>query len=208
MKLLALGATGGIGLEIVRQALEQSHAVTVFVRSTARLGAWLERINTFRRNLLNVDELVQVVGGQDAILSAFGPRVPISKADSDLLQRFGVALTGAMIYAGVRRVVVVSTAFLFEDSIIPPAYLFGRLFFKDLVADASRMEEAFVKSKLDWIIVRPPQLTDKPRTGQYRVQEGHLPRFGFNISRADVADFMIKSATNGGALRTIVEVTN
>lgn len=49
------------------------------------------------------------------------------------------------------------------------------------------------ESSLDWTIVRPPQLTDKLFTGTYRVRENHLPYFGFTISRADVADFMIKT---------------
>ena len=33
MKLVVLGATGGTGLEIIRQAVERGHSVTAFVRS-------------------------------------------------------------------------------------------------------------------------------------------------------------------------------
>ena len=53
------------------------------------------------------------------------------------------------------------------------------------------MERIFAQSELDWTLVRPPELTDKPYTRKYRVREGHLPRFGFKVSRADVADFML-----------------
>jgi hypothetical protein len=80
-----------------------------------------------------------------------------------------------MRHANVRRVVVVSTAFLFKDSITPPAYLVGRLFFPAIVVDAAAMERVFGESELDWTIVRPPRLTDKPHTGKYRVRDGHLP---------------------------------
>jgi hypothetical protein len=45
----------------------------------------------------------------------FGPRVPISKADANLLRNFATALTTAMQHAGVRRAVIVSTAFMFKD---------------------------------------------------------------------------------------------
>ena len=113
-----------------------------------------------------------------------------------------------MLHAKTRRVVVVSVAFLFKDSIVPPAYLFGRLFFRDLVADASGMEDVFRKSGLEWTIVRPPQLTDKPRTGNYRIREDHLPRFGFKIARADVADFMIRIVENRNSIGKIVGVCN
>lgn len=132
----------------------------------------------------------------------------MSKADADLLERFAVTLTGAMRNAGVQRVVVESTAFLFKDSIIPPTNLFGHLFFSGIVADATAMEEIIAGSKLDWTLVRPPRLADKPRAGGYRVMEGHLPRFGFSISRADVADFMIGSAEKGTFIKKVVGVCN
>jgi putative NADH-flavin reductase len=70
------------------------------------------------------------------------------------------------------------------------------------------MEQIFADSKLDWTLVRPPRLTDKAHTGNYRVQEGHLPRFGFTISRADVADFMIGSAEKVTFVRKVVGVSN
>ncbi len=74
-----------------------------------------------------------------------------------------------------RFVTAISVAFLFKDAIIPPAYLFGRLFFKNIVVDSAGMEEIVQNSGLDWTIVRPPRLTDGPRTGKYRQREGHLP---------------------------------
>ena len=110
--------------------------------------------------------------------------------------------------ASVKRIVVVSTAFLFRDSIIPPTYLFGRLFFPAIVIDAEGMERTIRASGLDWTIVRPPQLTDKPFTGNYRVREGHLPRFGFNISRADLADCFIKALENRASLKKILGASN
>ena len=192
-KLVVLGATGGTGLEIVRQAVDRGHSVMAFVRSPERLKAFRDRITVRQGDLLNPAELEAIIRDHDAVLSGFGPRAPRSKADADLLRRFAAALASAMPRAGVRRVVVESVAFLFKDSVIPPAYLLGRLLFADTVADASEMERIFQQSELDWTIVRPPRLTDKPYTGRYRVREGHLPRFGFTISRADVADFMIKT---------------
>lgn len=208
MKLVVLGATGGTGLEIVRQAIEHGHSVTAFVRSPDRLRAFRDRITVQQGDLLNSAELERVIQGHDAVLSAFGPRVPVSNADANLLQQFTLALTSAMLRTEVRRVVVESVAFMFRDSIVPPAYLLGRLFFPRTVADASAMEQVLGESELDWTILRPPELTDKPYTGKYRVREGHLPRFGFKISRADVADFMVKVVENRSSIRKIVGVCN
>ena len=208
MKLVILGATGGTGLELVRQAIEHGHFVTALVRSPERLEAFRNRITIKQGDVLNSTELEQAIQNHDAVISAFGPRVPVSKADEHLLEQFAVALTGAMRGSGVRRVVVESVAFLFKDSIMPPAYFLGRLLFPRTVADASAMERVFSKSELDWTMVRPPELTDKPYTGKYRVREGHLPRFGFKISRADVADFMIKVVEGRSSIRKVVGVCN
>jgi putative NADH-flavin reductase len=208
MKLIVLGATGGIGLEIVSQALQHGHAVTAFVRSEERLKPFRDRLTIRQGDLLNSSELEQAIGGQDAVVSGFGPRVPISKGDANLLRDFALALTRAMHKAVVRRVAILSTAFLFRDSIVPPTYLFGRLFFPGIVLDASAMERVFRESDLDWTIIRPPQLTDKLYTGNYRVREDHLPRFGFNISRADVADCLLKSVEDRAFVGRVFGVSN
>jgi putative NADH-flavin reductase len=208
VKLVVLGATGGTGLEIVRQALDRGHNVTAFVRSPERLKPFWDRITVKQGDLLNSAELESVIGGHDAVLSAFGPRLPVSKADANLLQRFAVSLTGAMAHVGVRRAVIESVAFLFKDSLLPPAYLLGRLLFPRVVADASAMERVFSESTLDWTMVRPPELTDKPYTGKYRMKEGHLPRFGFSISRADVAALMTKLVEDHSSIRKVVGVSN
>lgn len=208
MKLLVLGATGGIGLEIVRQAIDHGHTVTALVRSPERLKPFQDRIAIKCGDLLNSSELEQAIAGHDAVLSAFGPRVPIAKSDANLLRDFALALTTAMQQVGVRRVVVVSTSFLFRDSLLPPTYLVGRLFFRDVMLDSAAMERTIIGSGLDWTIVRPPQLTDKSYTGRYRIREGHHPRFGFNISRADVADFFLKTVGDRASERKIFGVSN
>src|SRR6266481_3177635 len=88
-------------------------------------------------------EIVRLAIEHGHSVTAFGPRLPVPKADANLLRQFGGALTSAMPQAGVKRVVVESVAFLFKDSIIPPAYLFGRLLYPSVVADASAMEKLF-----------------------------------------------------------------
>ena len=102
MKIVVLGATGGIGLEIVRQAIQQGHSVTAFVRSPERLESFADRIAIKQGDLLNPAELAKAISGRDAIPSGFGPRVPIAKTDANLLGSFASALTTAMHHAAVR----------------------------------------------------------------------------------------------------------
>ena len=143
MKLIILGATGGTGLELVRRSLVHGHSVTAFVRAANRLEEFRGRITIKQGDLLDQNGLAEVLRGQDAVLSGFGPRVPIAKIDVHLLKEFATVLTGAMRDARLRRAVIISTAFLFKDSIIPPTYLLGKLLFPTVVADSAALEDIF-----------------------------------------------------------------
>lgn len=208
MKLVVLGATGGVGREIIRQAIERRHAITAFARNLQRLAKFGDRILAIQGDPLNSAELQPIIAGQDAILAAFGPPIPVPPSDTHLMLRFASALIDAMLRVGTRRLILVSTAFLFRDAIIPPAYLVGRLFFSGIVTDAAAMEAIVRKSTSEWTIARPPRLTDKRRTGAYRAHKGRLPPLGFSISRADVADFMIGTVEQGSYIRKVVGISN
>jgi putative NADH-flavin reductase len=184
--------------------MERGHSVTALVRSPEKLHAYRGSITIKRGSPLNVAELAEILEGQECVLSAFGPRVPIAKTDHHLLRDFATALTTAMMRAGIKRAIIESTAFLFKDSVLPPTYLFGRLLFPSVVADATGMEQIFKGSELNYTLVRPPRLTNGPHTGNYRVCEGHLPRFGFTISRADVADCFLNVLDDPQTIKTVL----
>jgi uncharacterized protein YbjT (DUF2867 family) len=70
------------------------------------------------------------------------------------------------------------------------------------------MERVIQTSELDWTLVRPPRLTDTPSRGKYRQRLSHLPRFGFSISRADVADCFLKLVDDPASIRKIIGMSN
>jgi putative NADH-flavin reductase len=74
--------------------------------------------------------------------------------------------------------------------------------------DLAQMEDLIRRSGLDWTIVRPPRLTDKPASGKYRVAyEQNLPR-GMRISRADVAQLMLKVLAQPSSFKQIIGVAD
>lgn len=204
MRVLVLGATGGTGKEIVHQAIDRKHEVTAMVRSPERLGELRDLVQVREGNLLNTIELAASLRGQDAVLSAIGPRVPIARNEEHLLEEFAIALVAAMKQAEVKRVLVESSAFLFKKAIFPPTYLLGRLLFSSVVKDATAMERHFRQSGLSWTLLRPPRLTDGALSRKYRVRIGKLPVSGFTISRADVADCFLKSLEDDNTIGEIV----
>ena len=70
----------------------------------------------------------------------------------------------------------------------------------------TRMEAAVKASGLDWTIVRPPRLTNKPRTGRYQIATNAPLRRGWSIARADLADYILNHLADSAAYRAVVEV--
>jgi putative NADH-flavin reductase len=104
--------------------------------------------------------------------------------------------------SGVRRAVVVSSGLLFEEQNAIGKLLRGTLF-RNLLPDMTALETAMEQDALEWTIVRPPRLTNGPLTKSYSVADGRLPK-GMTVSRACVADFMIKEAERPAHVRQIV----
>jgi putative NADH-flavin reductase len=199
MRVLVLGATGGIGKFLLEFATARGHEVTAFVRSPEKIPLKSERLRAVPGDLLHAEQLAQVLLGQDVVLSAFGPatlRRVTTRGE------FGAALATAMERSGVRRAVVVSSGLLFEEQNAIGKLLRGTLF-RNLLPDMSAMEATLEKDALEWTIVRPPRLTNGPLTKSYSVADGRLPK-GMTVSRACVADFMIKEAERPAHVRQIV----
>jgi putative NADH-flavin reductase len=199
MRVLVLGATGGIGKFVLEFATARGHEVTAFVRSPQKIALKSERLRVVPGDLLHADQLAQVLPGHDVVLSAFGPatlRRVTTRGE------FGVALAAAMEGSGVRRALVVSSGLLFEEQNAIGKLLRGTLF-RNLIPDMTALETAMEQDALEWTIVRPPRLTNGPLTKSYSVADGRLPK-GMTVSRACVADFMIKEAERPAHVRQIV----
>jgi uncharacterized protein YbjT (DUF2867 family) len=73
--------------------------------------------------------------------------------------------------------------------------------------DKARQERAIARSGVEWVIVRPGVLTRGEKRGRTR-HGRHVGNFIWTvrISRADVADFMLKQLSSDIYLRTAVGV--
>ncbi|MDV9199513.1 NAD(P)-dependent oxidoreductase [Streptomyces sp. Wh19] len=194
MRITVFGATGGVGQEIVRQALAAGHEVTAVVRDPARLPVPLSDVQVHTTARMDDPEaLREAVAGRDAVLSALGSRG--RKADG-VAERLTGSVLAAMEAEGVRRLLVVSAAPVGPrpaDDPLPDRLarkVIGAVL-KEVYADLTLMEAALARSATDWTSVRPPKLTDGPLTGKYRTAVGGTPRSGRTVSRADVAHAML-----------------
>ncbi|MFI7286642.1 NAD(P)-dependent oxidoreductase [Streptomyces anulatus] len=204
MRITVFGATGGVGRESVGQALAAGHEVTVVVRDPDRLPEPLDRAALHAAVRLDDPAAVRAaVAGRDAVLSGLGSR---GRKANGIAERLTGQILTAMEAEGVRRLLVVSAMPVGPEAAGDP--LVDRLMRKavgavlaELYADLARMEAALARSATDWTAVRPPRLTDGPRTGVYRHVVGGTPRSSRSISRADVAHAMLALIEDPAAVR-------
>ena len=207
MKLTIFAATGGIGRQLLEQAIAAGHDVTAVARNPRNLSPAPAPV--VAADLASVDPaaLQPAVAGADAVLSALGAR---TKADAGVAARGTKVITEAMRASGVRRIIVVSAAPIgtipSPGRPHPPRHDPGdgfiiryladpivRRALREHYADLARMEDVLRDSDLDWTAVRPPRLTGKPVTGRYRTAYGQNIRRGVFVSRADVAHYMLSA---------------
>jgi putative NADH-flavin reductase len=188
MKVVVFGASGRTGQLVVRQALEKGHRVTAFARALPADPIAHPKLRVVTGDALDRAAVGAAVEGQDAVVSTIGPS---GGGSQTICTESIVNIIKAMKDHGVARLVVLTSAtdmeggFLY-DRIVRP------LFLRKVYEDKERQEMEVFKSGLDWTIVRPPIMRDGPRTGAYRVAIGTPPKGGWRVSRADVAEFMVR----------------
>ena len=200
MKVLVLGATGGTGRLIVRDAVAKGHSVVALVRSKA--SANLPDARMIEGDARDEATLARAMDGCDTVVSALGTGIGFRKVD--LLTVATHALVTAMMRNGVRRLVCIS-ALGVSDSRGHGGFVFDRLFLPLLLSqaykDKERQEAAVRASALDWVLVRPAMLTDDPARGSARAFTDLAGVKGGKIARADVARFVVEQLTTDTWLR-------
>jgi putative NADH-flavin reductase len=221
MKLTIFAATGGIGRQLLEQAVAAGHQVTAVVRNPDKLTG---DVRVVTADLADADPAVleSAVDGADAVLSGLGPR---SNAEAGIASHGTRAIVQAMQATGIRRIVVVSAApvatvpspgrpkpprhdpgdgFLMRHLLSPLV----KAAFRETYADLALMEDVLRDSGLDWTVIRPPRLTDKPLTGRYRTAYGRNLRRGLFVSRADVAQLMLRMLDQPQAIKQAIGIAN
>ena len=197
MKVAIFGSTGGTGRHLVNQALEAGHHVTAFARSPEKLDNKHSNLQILQGDVLDPDSVERSVREQDAVLCSLGlPALNKNKLRADGTKN----ILQAMETAGVKRFIC-QTSLGYGDSeeILPfhMKYIVVPFFLRHAFADHTLQENHIKQSTLDWTIVRPGNLTNGPRTGSYKHGFAADDRsITLKISRADVADFMLKQLTD------------
>ncbi|MGW7517214.1 NAD(P)-dependent oxidoreductase [Streptomyces sp. NPDC054796] len=209
MRITVFGATGGTGVQLVLQALDAGHEVTAVVRDPGRLAVSHERLEVITADVTDAESLVPALEGREAALSGLGS--PHNKG-AGIASEGTRAILRALEQAGVSRYIAVSAAPvgpapegegpLYRKVMLPLV----RRAFRDVYADLAVMEEEIFASAAEWTVVRPPRLTDAPRTERYRRTLGGAVSGGHHIPRSDLAHAMLAMLGDAATVKQVVGV--
>ncbi|MCK9377424.1 MAG: SDR family oxidoreductase [Syntrophobacterales bacterium] len=208
MNILIIGATRGIGLQLLDQALQAGHTVTALVRNPQRLTKQHKRLRVITGDILDPEAVQGAMVGQEAVCLTIGigvtwkPVTVFSAGTRNVLE--------SMRREGVRRLICVTGigagesqghGGLLYDRLVKPLLL------NTIYADKDRQEALIQASEADWTIVRPGFLTNGLLTKKYRVISKLSGVTAGKISRADVADFILEELAANRYLRQSLLLT-
>jgi putative NADH-flavin reductase len=214
MRLVIFGPTGGTGRRLVERAIAEGHEVTALVRNPSRMKARHRRLKIVVGDAFHAAKVREAVAGNEAVISVLGSRQPSNPLHPHRpgnphgpVSAGSANIIAAMKEHGLRRFVC-QTAWGVGESKQDPGFA-GAFFMKVLVppllrdeyAEKEVQEKLLRESDLEWIIVRPMILTNGPWTNEYRVGLDLKPGRRPYISRADVADFLMRQLTDDTFVR-------
>lgn len=195
MNITVIGASAGLGLVTVKRALELGHKVTTLSRRKIDIEP-TENLTVIQGSALNEPDLKRALSGTDAVLVTLGTNNKTGA--TTLFSGFAKTLLEINAQNPIKAPVITLTGFGSGPSRPYLAWYYRMML--DLVlgrvyADKALMEKRIISSSIRWEFVLAWFLTNQPLTEKYRVEP--VLRQGLKIrkiSRADVADYMIKEA--------------
>jgi putative NADH-flavin reductase len=190
MKIAVFGATGATGRLVLARALEAGHEVRAMVRDSGRLPISHEHLHVVVGELADQDAVDATVAGCDVVISTLAGSAG-TPACTDGVR----AILAAMRTKATSRLLVVSAHGAAESRDCSPYVITLRTLLGGRMRDKDAMETLIRQAgDIRWTIARPPALTDGPRTGRYRIGTELKITLTSRLSRADLADFLVRAA--------------
>jgi uncharacterized protein YbjT (DUF2867 family) len=210
MRITVFGATGGTGKQLVGQALAEGDEVVAFARKPSKLNIMDKNLTIVQGELTDQALIERAVKGANAVISVLGPR---GGSKSKPLTEGMQSIIAAMKKQGIRRLIITSTLSA-KDPNDPLNFRtkalvnLVKITMHDAYEEIVSVAETVRDSDLDWTIVRLTMLNNNPKSG--KVKAGYVGKgeVGTWISRADLADFLLRQVQDTKYLRQAPAISN
>lgn len=186
MKLAIFGATGRVGGEMIRLALQDGHQVNALVRTPTKIRKQ-NHLTVLQGNVFNKEDVEQTITATDVVISALGTDRTTTLSD-------GIShIISSMKKHDIKRIVTIGTAGILDSRSEPGKFRFQSSESKQKLTFAAeehaKVYKMLAESNLDWTIVCPTYLPDGEAIGKYRIEKNKLPLDGKKITVGDTAKF-------------------
>ena len=193
MNVIVFGANGKTGRLVVERLLKEGHEVTAFVRNPSTLNIQHAHLQITEGQATDKKAVSDAIKGKELVISCLGSDKGLKK--TTVLHEMTSNIVAAMKEQNVTRIIYMASAGI--DNEIPG--IIGKIttvLLGNVLKDHHNAVAEIKKNKLVYTIARPLSSTDHPYTGKYREAKTGIPEKGRSISRADVADFIIRAITD------------
>lgn len=205
MKVIVFGASGATGSLVVEQALARGHEVSVLLRDRSDLK--LNVAHVFEGDATNPDDVLRAMHGQEAAIDTIGGSTPYK--ETHLESSAAQNIIDAMRKTGARRLIAISMMGIGDSESQAPfwyRYLLMPTFLRGSTKDKTEMESEVQASGIDFVLARPPLLTNDAATGNIRILDDDST--GHKITRADLAVFLVDQLETDEHLNRAITVVN
>ena len=200
MRIIIFGGTGSVGQLLVQQAIAEDYLVTAFVRNPAKVSFKHQNLILAQGDVMDASSVDKAIPGHDVVFCVLGA------GSKGIIRAEGTRnIIRAMEKSGVKRLICQSSLGVGDSqgnlNFFWRHIMFGILLRK-AYADHEQQEKYVMESNLNWTITRPAAFTDGPRTQNYRHGfDANAKGITLKISRADVADFLLRQVTSNTYLK-------
>ena len=189
MKIIVFGANGRTGQKVIEQAINKGMEVTAFVRSADSIKLKSDKLSVVIGQATILEDVKKAMVGHDDVINCIGgPGAKPSAIITDITNNIVMAMNET----GVKRIAQVASAGIHGELKGVIGKIIG-LMLKSPLKDHKGAFEKLEEGGVNYTLARPMSLTEGVFTGEYREAEEGIPHGAKNISRSDVADFLLKA---------------
>lgn len=208
MRIAILGASGKTGKPLIEQALGAGHEVIAIARSPDKIAFDDPAVIKRQGDAFDEASVTKALQGADAVITTVG-KTNLRDKRFNLSTAAHFSVVSGMRKHGINRLLVISSIGAAQGVTRKGwrrnLYLYAR---RKYYLDMYEMENNVIDSGLDVTVMRAPLLHNGPCTANYRVLEDENYLNKLQISRADVAHFLLQELKENTWINRVIAIAD